>query len=150
MGMSSRSAVAIHALTLLSRRGQDQLLTSTEIAESLNSNPVAVRRILGQLRTAGLVEAAEGYGGGWRLTRPSRQISLYDAYAAVEDGPLLTGHAHPPSAACVVGRNITALLDAEFAEAEAALQRRLGRTSIASIRDRILDLERKTAAGPRS
>ncbi|GAB3743143.1 Rrf2 family transcriptional regulator [Microlunatus parietis] len=141
MTLSSRTAVAIHTLTKLAQHGQDQLLTSAEIADSLNGNPVAVRRILGQLRSAGLVESTEGYGGGWRLSRPARQISLYDAYAAVEPGPVLAGHTHPPNPGCVIGRHITTLLHSEFSAAETALQRRLSRTSIAAIHRSILDLE---------
>jgi Rrf2 family protein len=146
MSISSRTAVAVHALTLLAQRGQDQLITSAEIADSLNGNPAAVRRLLGQLRTAGLVEATEGSAGGWRLTRPARRISLYDAYTAVEDGPLLAGHTHPPSDACVVGRNIITLLSTEFTEAERALQKRLQATTIATILDRIIQSEREAAA----
>lgn len=144
MSVSSRSAVAVHALTLLAHRGQDQLLTSAEIADSLNSNPAAVRRLLSQLRNAGLVVATEGNGGGWRLARPARRISLYDVYAAVETGPLLGGHTHPPSETCVVGRNIIALLDTEFTEAERALQKRLQGTSIAAVLDRIMQAEQAT------
>ncbi len=135
---------------MLAQRGQDQLLTSAEIADSLNSNPAAVRRLLSQLRRAGLVQATEGYGGGWRLTRPARRISLYDAYTAVEDGPLLAGHNHPPSEACVIGRNIIALLDTEFTEAERALQKRLQGTSIATILDRIIQAERASATSAKS
>ncbi|MFE6356470.1 hypothetical protein ACFVOO_26840 [Streptomyces rochei] len=41
VGLSSRSAVAIHALAMLAhRRGGS--LTSAEIADSLDSNPVLV------------------------------------------------------------------------------------------------------------
>jgi Rrf2 family protein len=146
MSISSRTAVAVHALTLLTQRGQDQLLTSAEIADSLNCNAAGVRRLLSQLRNAGLVEATEGSGGGWRLTRPARKITLYDAYAAVEDGPLIAGHTRVPSEACVVGRNIITVLNTEFTEAERSLQRRLQGTSIATIHDRIIQAERESAA----
>ncbi|MFC7620215.1 Rrf2 family transcriptional regulator [Microlunatus sp. GCM10028923] len=146
MTLSSRTAVAIHTLTKLAQHGQDQLMTSAEIADSLNSNPVAVRRVLGQLRNAGLVESTEGYGGGWRLSRPARKISLYDAYAAVEVGPVLAGHVHPPNPGCVIGRHIATLLHTEFTAAESAMQQRLSRTSIADIHGSILDLEREAAS----
>lgn len=143
MRVSSRSAVAIHALTKLAGETGDRLVPSAEIAESLDSNPVLVRRILGRLRDASLVVAVEGAGGGWRLARPAKEISLYDAYAAVEDGPLLAGHAHPPSQQCVVGRHIQALLETEFAEAEHALRARLGRTTIATMHRGVVELDRE-------
>ncbi|MFC3995644.1 Rrf2 family transcriptional regulator [Nocardiopsis sediminis] len=142
VAISSRSAVAIHALTMLARWG-DHSLTSAEIADSLASNPVLVRRILGGLRDAGLVWSTEGRGGGWTLARPAREITLYDAYSAVEDGPILSRHAHPPSDACEVGRHMQGLLEAEFRDAEQAMSERLGRTTIAQMLRQVLDAERE-------
>ncbi|MFD4403415.1 Rrf2 family transcriptional regulator [Nocardia sp. NPDC058499] len=144
MSVSSRSAVAIHALTMLGR-WEDRSLTSAEIADSLASNPVLVRRILGNLRDAGLVRSTEGRGGGWSLERPSHKITLFDAYTAVEVGPLLSRHPHPPSGQCEVGRNMQALLETEFREAEQAMEDRLGRTTIAHLVQRVLTIERELA-----
>jgi Rrf2 family protein len=143
VGVSSRSAVAIHALTMLAR--WDHSLTSTEIADSLASNPVLVRRILGSLRDAGLVWSTEGRGGGWSLARAPREITLYDAYTAVEAGLILSRHAHPPSDACEVGRHMQNLLETEFQDAERAMEERLGRTTIAHLLRRMLASERELA-----
>lgn len=143
MGLSSRSAVAIHALTMLGR--WDRSLTSAEIADSLASNPVLVRRILGSLRGAGLVWSTEGRGGGWALARDAREITLYDAYTAVEEGPVLSRHPHPPSDACEVGRHMQALLEAEFLAAEQAMKERLGQTTIAHLVRRTVAAEREFA-----
>ncbi|MFG3252505.1 Rrf2 family transcriptional regulator [Streptomyces sp. NPDC048172] len=139
-GLSSRSAVAIHALTMLAFRDGGSL-TSGEIADSLASNPVLVRRVLGRLRDTGLVRSTEGRGGGWSLARAPRDITLRDAYAAVEDGPVLARHAHPPSDACAVGRHIGDLLDVEFQHAERALEERLARTTVADLLRRVRTAE---------
>jgi Rrf2 family protein len=144
VSLSSRSAVAIHALTMLGR-WNDRSLTSAEIADSLASNPVLVRRILGSLRDAGLVWSTEGRGGGWVLARTPREITLFDAYTAVEDGPVLSRHAHPPSDACEVGRHMQAVLEAEFRDAEQAMEERLGRTTIEHLVQQTLDRERQPA-----
>ncbi|MFF0464535.1 Rrf2 family transcriptional regulator [Streptomyces mexicanus] len=139
-GLSSRSAVAIHALAMLAhRRGGS--LTSAEIADSLDSNPVLVRRVLGRLRDADLVRSTEGRGGGWSLARDPRDITLHDAYAAVEEGRIFSRHTRPPSGACEIGRNIGDLLNTEFQNAERALERQLGRTTIAGLLQRILASE---------
>jgi Rrf2 family protein len=143
-GLSSRGAVAIHALTMLAYRGEGSL-TSAEIADSLASNPVLVRRILGRLRDAGLVWSTEGRGGGWSLARTPRDITLKDAYAAVEEGRILSRHAHPPSDACEVGRNICDLLEVEFQDAERAMEQRLSRTTIAHLLRQVLESERGLA-----
>jgi Rrf2 family protein len=144
VSLSSRSAVAIHALTMLAR-WDDRTLTSAEIADSLASNPVLVRRILGNLRDAGLVCSTEGRGGGWTLARRPRKITLYDAYTAVEAGPVLARHAHPPSDACEVGRHMQAVLEGEFREAEHAMEERLGRTTIDHLVQQTLARERELA-----
>lgn len=144
MGLSSRSAVAIHALTMLAR-WDDRTLTSAEIAESLASNPVLVRRILGSLRDAGLVSSTEGRGGGWILARPAHKITLCDAYAAVEARPILSQHAHPANDACEVGRHMQALLEKEFQDAELAMEDQLGRTTIAHMVRQVLTKERELA-----
>lgn len=148
MGLSSRSAVAIHALTMLAR-WDSRWLTSAEIAESLSSNPVLVRRILGSLRDAGLVSSTEGRGGGWTLAQAPHKITLYDAYAAVEEGPVLSRHPHPPSDACEVGRNMQHLLEVEFREAEQAMEERLGRTTIAHLVRQVMAIERELARSDR-
>lgn len=141
MPVSSQCAVAIHALTYIAQWGEDRLLSSVEIAESLDSNPVLVRRVLGRLRNASLVRSTEGRGGGWRLTRAADQITLDDAYAAVELGPLLALHAHPPSAQCVIGRSMQSILEEEFTEAEREMRRRLRATSIADMLGHVLRRE---------
>lgn len=149
MSISSRSAIAIHALMKLAR-STEYPLTSTEIADSLRSNPVLVRRILGSLREAGLVSSTEGRGGGWTLARASRDITLYDTYAAVEVGPILSRHPHPPSPQCEVGRHIEALLEAEFRDAERGLEQRLGRTTIDHLVRQMLARERDLKLSPKS
>ncbi|MFF4490531.1 RrF2 family transcriptional regulator [Streptomyces sp. NPDC001544] len=136
-GLSSRSAVAIHALAMLAHRHEGSL-TSAEIADSLESNPVLVRRILGRLRDAHLVWSTEGRGGGWSLARAPRDITLYDAYAAVEEGQIFSRHTRPPSRACEIGRTIGDLLDVEFQSAERALEEQLARTTIAGLLQQIL------------
>ncbi|MFF4713285.1 Rrf2 family transcriptional regulator [Streptomyces eurythermus] len=136
-GLSSRSAIAVHALAMLAHR-RGGTLTSAEIADSLDSNPVLVRRVLGRLRDARLVRSTEGRGGGWSLARAPRDITLHDAYAAVEEGRIFSRHTRPPSTACEVGRHIGDVLDAEFQNAERALEQQLGRTTIADLLLRIL------------
>lgn len=126
-------------------RWDDRSLTSAEIADSLASNPVLVRRILGSLRDADLVWSTEGRGGGWSLVRTPGEITLYDAYIAVEEGPILSRHAHPPSNACEVGRHMHNLLDTEFRDAEEAMKERLGRTTIAHLVQQVLASERAHA-----
>ncbi len=127
--VSSRFAVALHILSYLGLKGKVPV-TSEEIAGSIGTNPVVVRRLLADLRRAGLVVIQPGPHGGARLTRDSADIALSDVLRAVEPGPILALHANPPNAACPVGRHIEGILSSVFVDAEKAMERVLKRTSL--------------------
>jgi len=131
MSTCTRSAVAVHVLTALA--GADgQPMTSAYIAESVNTNPVVIRRILAYLRKQKLVESKPGTGGGWKLTRDPKKITLREVYRAVETGPMLTIH-HRANRHCVVGRCIKHTLAEVFAAAQNAMEESLAQTTIAAV-----------------
>jgi Rrf2 family protein len=135
MAANSRLTIAVHALTWLAlaqRRGHAQL-TSDEVAASVNTNPVILRRSLGDLRRAGLVTVRHGAGGGWSLARAPADITLLDVYAAVEQEPLFGLHHCEPNQACPVGRGIRPALGHVYGNLERTVRRELGTTSIADV-----------------
>lgn len=132
MVTSSRFAVAVHILTLLAQGG-DEPLTSETIAGSVNTNPSLIRRLLSALQRAGLTSSRLGTGGGALLARPASDITLLDAYHAVDEGDVFGMHREPPNPACPVGRNIQAELTIRFDSATQALEDELGRTTIAQM-----------------
>ena len=132
MSISSRSAVGIHVLTLLAQSGEEPL-SSEVMAGSVNTNAVVIRRELGLLRQAGLVRSQEGSGGGWRLARNPKRITLLDVYRAVEKEKLFSLHNQQPNPACRVGRSIQGALEGVFGDAEAAMERRLRETTIEDV-----------------
>ena len=86
MQISSRFTVALHILTCAETFGRVQKVTSEFLAASINTNPVIIRRILSQLRKAGLISVARGTGG-IRIVRPLPDITFYDVYKAVDAVP---------------------------------------------------------------
>ena len=135
MAANSRLTIAVHALAWLAlaqRRGRQQL-TSDQVAASVNTNPVIIRRSLGELRRAGLVSVSRGAGPGWSLARRPEDITLLDVYDAVESRPLFALHHAEPNLDCPVGRGIRPALHGVYAGAEQALRAELGRTSIADV-----------------
>ena len=135
MAANSRLTIAVHALAwraLAQRRGRQQL-TSDQVAASVNTNPVIVRRSLGELRRAGLVSVRRGAGPGWTLARRPEDITLLEVYEAVEPRPLFALHHAEPNLECPVGRGIRPALDGVYADAEQALRAELGGTSIADV-----------------
>src|SRR5690349_17337062 len=139
MAANSRLTIAAHALAWLAlahRRGHE-VLTSDEVAASINTNPVIVRRSLGDLRKAGLVLARRGTGAGWRLSRPPGEISLLDVYAAVSPEPLVALHHTEPNLLCPVGNGIRPALTEVYDEAAAAFEAALARRTVAGLLERI-------------
>lgn len=131
--MSSRVAVAVHVLAILTWR-RDEAVSSQQIARSVNTNPVVVRRIIGALRRAGLVEVLPGSSGGARLARAPEEISLLEVYRSVEDGePLFALHSQTPCQDCGVGANIQGALCEVFGEAQAAMEGVLARATVGDV-----------------
>lgn len=133
MQISSRFSVAVHVLTLLAANPAGELLTSDRLAGSVNTNPVVIRRILGQLKRAGLVEVRAAAGGTYLRCDPAT-LTLLDVYRAVDavEGALFSIHEHP-NPHCAVGRHIQAALDGKLARAQAALERELAATTLAQM-----------------
>jgi Rrf2 family protein len=136
MTTSSRYAVALHVLVALAHLGQEGS-TSEQLATSVNTNPVVVRRILGLLVKAGLVAGKGGRGGGYRLAREPRRIGLDAVLRAVEPAGVFALHENPENKACAVSCGIKAVLGGVFARAESSLQQRLRETSVADLLRRV-------------
>jgi Rrf2 family protein len=136
MQTNTQFAVAIHALTLIElfpAWGKEHLLSSGAIAESVRTNPVVIRRVMGLLRDAGLARSQPGPGGGWKLSRPADEINLRDIFRAVQEESLFAMPRQEPSAECPVGAWLPSVLVACFKDAEAALVDRLAEVSIADV-----------------
>lgn len=107
MSANSRMTIAVHVLTWMSLdRQNNEVATSDRIAGSVNTNPVVIRRCLGDLRKAGLVQAKRGVGAGWVLTREPEETSLLEVYLAVEGGGPFGMHHTPPNPDCPIGFGI--------------------------------------------
>src|SRR4051794_7445059 len=126
MKISSRFTVAVHILSLVAIE-RNELCTSEWIAESVNTNPVVIRRVIGKLRDAEIVQVRRGIGGA-TLQKPLDQISLLDVYRAVEvveKGELFQMH-EKPNPNCPVGANVGAILELILLRAQEAMESVLG------------------------
>jgi Rrf2 family protein len=81
LGLGTYGREAVAAALVLARRPYDLTPAST-LTSLTGSSPARLRGALAALRRAGLVEAAPGAGGGYRLSRPPRDVSLLDVVAA--------------------------------------------------------------------
>jgi Rrf2 family protein len=138
MSSSSRFAIATHLLTMMAW-SDDHSLKSEEIAGSVNTNPVVIRRMLCDLAHGKLVVSQTGAGGGSRLARKPEQITLLDVYRTVESAGAFSLHRHKPNQRCPVGRNIGNVLGGVREEIDGAIERVLGRITIQDIKVRLKD-----------
>ncbi|MEO6568209.1 MAG: Rrf2 family transcriptional regulator [Opitutaceae bacterium] len=129
---NSRFAVSVHILAYLTYR-RDVDVPSTEIAASVDTNPVVIRRLLGALLKARLVTAQKGASGGFSLAKAPEKISLRDVYRAVDPSPDYGLRHFAPNHECPVGAKISAILSAAFAKAQVAMEAELARASIADV-----------------
>ncbi|HVY71231.1 MAG TPA: Rrf2 family transcriptional regulator [Verrucomicrobiae bacterium] len=132
MRTSCRFAMAVHVLAVLAYKEGDPV-TSVDLARSVNTNPVIVRRLLLTLKRARLVETRKGVGAGSRLNRSPGRINLAEVYRAVEAVEPFATPARKPNTACPVGNCIRKTLVRIFASAEAALERDLEKTTLADV-----------------
>jgi len=147
MQISSRFTIAVHIFSCIDYFQDQYKITSDFLAGSVNANPVIIRKIMSQLRDAGLVNVARGTGG-ITLTRPAEEITLLDVFNAVdsiEDNQLFHFHENP-NTNCPVGRNIHIALDDKLEDAQKALEDKLSSITIADvIRDTRKAVEAETA-----
>ena len=141
MQISSRFTIALHIFACVDTFKEEYKVTSDFLAASINTNPVIVRKILSQLKNAGLINVARGTGG-ITFTRSSADITFFDVYEAiepVENGDLFHFH-DAPNPACPVGRNIHGLLDGKLLAIQSAMETEMKKYTIADIHNGLQEL----------
>ena len=133
---NSRFAVSVHILAYLAYR-QNAAVPSAEIAGSVDTNPVVIRRLLSALVKARLVTAQKGATGGFALAVVPAKISLRDLYRAVEPHPTHGLSHFAPNTKCPVGAKIQSILETAFVKAQASMEAELAHITLASIHEQL-------------
>ncbi len=126
MQITSRFTIAVHMLLCMDVFQEEYKVTSEFMAFSIGVNPVIVRKLLSQLKDAGLAEVRRGPGGAVPV-RPLDEITFLDIYRAVDCiGENTLFHFHEnPNPDCPVGKNIHRILDGRLAQVQDAMEREL-------------------------
>lgn len=134
MQISSRFTLAVHIFACIDTFKDEYKVTSDFLAGSTNVNPVIIRKILSQLKAAGLVNVVRGSGGA-SIAKPLDEINLLDIYNAVEcveHGELFHFHENP-NTACPVGRNIHVILDDKLMRVQKAMEEELASITLEDV-----------------
>ena len=146
MRINTKLAVAIHILALIELNNLKEIPnTSENLALSVNTNPVVVRRIMGMLKKADLVDVRAGVGGASLKRRP-KDITWLDIYNAIKlsgEAALFSKH-EKPNEKCYVGAHIHEVLDAPLHAAQMAMEREL---STFTLLDAITPIAKKNHMG---
>jgi Rrf2 family protein len=126
MALNTRFATGIQALVLLASE-PDKLHRSQDVARTLKTNSVVVRRIFLQLGRAGLIKSHKGPSGGSKLGLPAKEITLRDIHRAV----------HPDGFLAKAELSAIPVLRSElkdiFADASRAFEKELNQTTLSQL-----------------
>lgn len=134
MQISSRFTIAIHIFSCINTFEKGNKITSDFLAMSVNVNPVVIRKLLSQLKAAGLIHVQRGSGGA-SIAKPLEEITFLDIYNAVEcidNGELFHFHENS-NQNCPVGRNIHRILDGKLQQVQEAMEREMANITLADV-----------------
>ena len=133
MANNVQFSIAVHILAGLACGCDQAGVTSSHLAESVNTSPSFVRRTLAKLSKAGLVETATGKAGACWLAREAKNISLLDIYRAVDAPKAFSIHNYAEQKVCFVSCHIKTALEKALAKSQKALEANLAEISLAQI-----------------
>lgn len=85
LAKSFESGLAI--ILIIAEHPKGVSVSARDIAHQLEVSPTYSQKLLRKLAVAGLVDASPGNNGGFKLGRPTGQISLADIITALEGKP---------------------------------------------------------------
>src|SRR6516165_10972001 len=88
---------AVRAMTALARLPEGTYAGAAGIAREIGAPPNYLSKLLQNLAREGLLRSQKGLGGGFRLARDARQISLLDVVEPIEQVSRWSG--------CILGRS---------------------------------------------
>lgn len=133
MKRNSKLSIALHVLGHMAVK-PEKPFTSEQMAGFAATNPVVIRRTLGQLKAAGLVTSERGKAGGWKLSRAPDAISIADVYRALDERlyvGMKGGQENPPTCGIEIG--LAGAINAGLQRAEGEFQRSIETTSLADL-----------------
>ncbi|MCY9546958.1 Rrf2 family transcriptional regulator [Lysinibacillus xylanilyticus] len=131
--ISSRFTIAVHILSII-KQNPSTICTSDFMAESVNTNPVVIRKILSYLKKAGIVQVRRGTGGA-SLVKDLDAITLLEVFRSVEvveEDKLFHLHENP-NPDCPIGANIQAVLELILVQAQEAMEQVLANITMEQV-----------------
>ena len=130
MKASTNYTKAVHICIYLNLKG-NKLINSNELADSVKTNPVVIRRLIGVLRQYNIIGSIPGASGGFFLKKKASEISLWDIYLATREEEFFKKPKVNPE--CVVSSNLAVLLHDSSMAAELSMKSELSKVRISDL-----------------
>ncbi|MGD2141636.1 MAG: Fe-S cluster assembly transcriptional regulator IscR [Burkholderiales bacterium] len=85
MRLTTKGRFAVTAMVDLAMSGGERPVTLGDISERQKISLSYLEQLFGKLRRRELVSSVRGPGGGYRLTRPTRELSVGEIILAVDE-----------------------------------------------------------------
>ncbi|WP_270334504.1 Rrf2 family transcriptional regulator [Ligilactobacillus acidipiscis] len=131
----------VHIISYIAVYQNTDRLSSKDIAESVQTNPTNVRKIMGNLRNAGLIKTTNGRADP-SIARSVYEISFYDIYQSLDNKELFHVDTNTEPK-CVVGGNIQEILQDEYAILQATVEEKMKQISLGSVLHQLAASETK-------
>lgn len=117
---------------------EGEFKSSAQLAASVDTNPVVVRRLLSKLKKHGIVESIAGAQGGFLLAQAPEHLSLWTIYQAVQEEQLFARHKINED--CDISCNLELLIKDTFDEAELAMKPVLEKATVGKLSAQLLEI----------
>jgi len=128
MSRDTRLSDVLHVLLHMAQL--EGPLTSEVLARTMGTNPAVFRRTMAGLREAGLVKSERGHGGGWKLARPLREITLVAVYEALSRPHLFAIGNRSRHPDCLIEKSVNEVMAETMDAAEALFAARFSEISL--------------------
>ena len=105
-------------------------MSSAQIAESININPVLVRKELTKLKQGKLIKVREGKGGGSQLAKSPEDIHLSEIFRITSHDHVFSFAKNEPNPDCPVGKSINNWLDKLYGDIDQHIDNLLDNKSL--------------------
>lgn len=142
MRINIKCSSAVHILLMIAMLSDQTKITSEFLSSSVGNHPVETRKLLSDLKKAGIIQVTRGLGGASLLKEP-KDITLLDIYNAVDSKSLddLIGIHRHPIPECPFGKNITHLLSEPYTEISQTLRSKMNSITLEQLCNRLKEIE---------
>jgi Rrf2 family protein len=133
---NTQFSIAVHILVGIEKYGK---VNSNDLAESVNANPIFIKRIIAKLSSFGLVSTTSGRNGGSILARQAENITLLNVYKAVEAPKVFMVHSYPKNMSCKISTHIQNTMGEVLDDVQTVFEKQLSSISIKNVLEKVIN-----------